>query len=76
MTILNLRIPDNLAGRLSHLAEVTGRTKSYYVRQALEERLAELEDFYLAVQALENAKSGKSKIWSQEDIEKGRDLEN
>jgi len=75
MTTLNLRIPDELFGRLTHLAEVTGRTKSYYVRKALEERLDELEDFYLAMQSLEKVRSGSSKIWSQSDIESDRDLE-
>ncbi len=75
MATLNLRIPNELASRLSTLSETTGRTKSYYVRQALEDRLGELEDFYLAMQALEKSKTGASKIWSQEDIEKNRDLE-
>jgi len=76
MTSLNIRIPSTLAGRLKFLAEQTGRTKSYYVREALEEKLQELEDYYLALQSLENVKTGKSRVWTQKDIEKGRDLEN
>ena len=52
MRSLNIRIPDKLACRLMYLAQQTGRTKSYYVRQALEEKLLELEDYYLALQSL------------------------
>lgn len=75
MTSLNIRIPSSLAGRLGHLATKTGRTKSYYVRTALEEKLEELEDYYLAMDALEKIETGKSRVWSHEDIEQGRDLE-
>jgi len=75
MSTLNIRIPDGLAGRLDVLSHETGRTKSYYVRQALEEKLEELEDHYLALQSLENIAAGKSKIWMQEELEQGHDLE-
>lgn len=75
MTTLNIRIPETLAGRLSALAEETGRTKSYYVRKALEDQLDEMEDLYMAMQSLEDVKSGKSKVWSQEDVENDRDME-
>lgn len=75
MTMLNLRIPEELDKRLNELANSTGRTKSYYVRQALEQRIEELEDFYMAMNALEDAQLNKGKVWSQEDLEAGRDLE-
>jgi len=43
-----IRLPQELEARLTNLAVQTGRTKSFYVRQALEEHLEELEDVYLA----------------------------
>jgi len=76
MSNLNIRIPDSVADRLTLLAEKTGRTKTYYVRQALEEKIEELEDYYLALQSLEKVSTGKSKVWSHEEIENGGDLEN
>jgi len=76
MTTLNIRIPDELAGRLMSLSEQTGRTKSYYVRAALEEKLQEMEDYFLAMESLEKVATGRSKIWTQEDIEAGLDLQN
>ena len=75
MQSLNIRIPDNLADRLGELATETGRTKSYYVRQALEEKLEELEDYYLALQSLEKVDTGKSRVWTHKEIEQDRDLD-
>jgi RHH-type rel operon transcriptional repressor/antitoxin RelB len=37
-----------LEARLERLAAKTGRTKSFYIREAIEEHVADLEDFYLA----------------------------
>ena len=76
MRLLNIRVSNDLADRLGYLASKTGRTKSYYIREALESKIEELEDFYFAVQSLEKVASGKSKLWSQEDLEQARDLEN
>jgi RHH-type rel operon transcriptional repressor/antitoxin RelB len=76
MSTINIRIPDELAGRLGVLANQTGRTKSYYIRQAIEEKLEELEDHYLAMQSLENIATGKSKVWTQQELEQENDLAN
>ena len=38
--------------------------------------LEELEDHYLAIQALENIASGKSKVWTQEELEQDFDFYN
>lgn len=54
---LTVRLPEDIDKRLSVLAEQTGRPKSYYVRQAIEEFLEDQEDYLLAVQRLE--KSGR-----------------
>lgn len=75
MTSLNIRIPESLAGRLGELANQTGRTKSYYVRTALEEKLEELEDYYLALESLEKVETGKSRLWRHEEIEKDLGLD-
>ena len=74
MASLNIRIPDTLAARLGTLASQTGRTKSYYVRAALERQLEDLEDYFLAVQSLEDVATGQSKIWTQEQLEQDDDL--
>ena len=51
--MLAIRLPDEIEARLAALAERTGRSKSFYVREAVREHLDDLEDCYLAVQRLE-----------------------
>ena len=50
--MLALRLPPEIEKRLDELAARTGRSKSYYARQAIVEHLDELEDAYLARQRL------------------------
>lgn len=51
-----VRLDPELEKRLDRLAEKTGRTKSFYLRKALQEHLDEIEDYYLGMLALENTK--------------------
>ncbi len=46
--MLALRLPEDIEKRLAALAKKTGRTKSFYAREAILEHIEELEDFYLA----------------------------
>lgn len=48
--MLALRLPPEIEKRLSELARLTGRTKSYYARQAILEYIDDLEDLYIAEQ--------------------------
>ena len=47
-TMVAVRLNKEIENRLAFLAKKTGRTKSFYIRQALEEHLEEMEDAYLA----------------------------
>lgn len=40
MSVMSLRIPDEMADTLAHLAKATGRSKSYLAVDALREYLA------------------------------------
>ena len=51
--MLAIRLPKDIEDRLEALARRTGRTKTYYARQAILEYLDDLEDYYLAVARLE-----------------------
>ena len=46
--MISIRLPQEMEDRLATLAEKTGRSKSFFIRQALEEHLEEMEDIYLA----------------------------
>lgn len=61
--MLTIRLPDEMENRLNVLAEATNRPKSFYVREALERSLEDIEDVYLAESALERFRaSGESAI--------------
>jgi RHH-type rel operon transcriptional repressor/antitoxin RelB len=46
--MLALRLPAEIETRLEELAKATGRTKTYYAREAILAHLEDLEDAYLA----------------------------
>jgi len=51
--MLALRLPPDIEKRLAALAKKTGRTKSFYAREAILTHLDDIEDAYLAQKALE-----------------------
>lgn len=57
-----IRLPDEIDDRLKSLAKRTGRTVSYYMREAIVTHLDDLEDAYLADRALEEIKSAKDVV--------------
>lgn len=71
MSTLCIRLPKEIDKKLNNLAQETGRTKTYYVREAITEHIEELEDIYLALNRLEKP----SKRWTLEELEKNLDVE-
>ena len=69
--MLAIRLPEEIEARLTELAAKTGRTKTFYVREAILQHLDEMEDKYLAINRLEN--SGKR--WTLEELEQDIDLD-
>lgn len=60
--MLAIRLPQDLEKRLEELAKRTGRTKTYYVREAIVEHLDDLEDLYLAEARLQALRSGEDRV--------------
>ncbi len=58
--MLAIRLPEEIEKRLEELAKKTGRTKSYYVRQAILEYLEDMEDYYLAEERLKSFNDAKT----------------
>jgi RHH-type transcriptional regulator, rel operon repressor / antitoxin RelB len=50
--MLALRLPPEIEQRLDALAKKTGRSKSYYAREAILRQLDDIEDYYLASRRL------------------------
>ncbi len=59
--MLAVRLPEKIEKRLDRLAKRTGRTKTYYVREAILQHLEDLEDIYYAEKALADIRSGRTK---------------
>jgi RHH-type rel operon transcriptional repressor/antitoxin RelB len=69
--MLAIRLPEDIENRLASLAAKTGRTKSFYAKEAIMEHLDDIEDKYLAINRLENP----GKRWSLDDVEQDSDLD-
>jgi RHH-type transcriptional regulator, rel operon repressor / antitoxin RelB len=69
---ISLRLPDDVKARLERLAKRTGRSKTFYMIEAITEKIADLEDLYLADEISRRVRSGKEKTWSLDEVE--RDL--
>jgi len=67
---LSIRLPADVEDRLKSLATRTGRTKSFYIKEAITEHLEDLEDLYLAERELEAIRSGKSQTVPLEEVMK------
>lgn len=73
--MLAIRLPAEIEARLDAMAKATGRTKTFYARQAILEYLDDLEDLYLAEQRLSEIRSGESEAVALEEVMKRYGLE-
>ena len=70
MPAVSFRLPDDLSQRLDKLAERTGRSKTYYVVEAIQEHLEEIEDIYIAEKRLIDLRAGRSRSYTLEEVER------
>lgn len=73
---ISIRLPAEVEARLNNLAAKTGRSKTYYVTEAILEHLDDLEDLYLAEQRLIDLRAGVTKSIPLEELMKRHGLEN
>jgi len=68
--MLALRLPPEIENRLAALSKRTGRSKSYYAREAILEHIDQLEDVYLAEQRLADLRCGRGDTVPLSDLMK------
>jgi len=68
----SIRLAADVEERLDALAEQTGRSKAFYLRQMIENGLEDLEDYYLAADVLERIRQGRERVLTLAAVE--RDL--
>lgn len=69
--MLAIRLSKEMEGRMNRLAKRTGRTKTFYARQALEEHIGDLEDIYVAEARLADIDAGRVVPLSWDEVRKG-----
>lgn len=73
--MLAIRLPVEIESRLDHLAKLTGRTKTYYAREAIIEHMDDLEDIYLAEKRMHDIRAGKTQTIPLDKVMKKYGLE-
>jgi RHH-type rel operon transcriptional repressor/antitoxin RelB len=75
MASVSLRLPDDVSARLQQLAELTGRSKTFYMVEAINQHIDDLEDLYLAERELEEVRAGRSATVPLEEVMKRYGME-
>jgi len=69
--MLAIRLPEEIEARLAALAAKTGRTKTFYAKEAILKHMDDMEDKYLAMSRLENP----GNRWTLDELEQDLDLD-
>ena len=64
----SVRLSAETDTRLNHLAQQTGRTKAFYLREIIERGLDETESYYRAADVLLRVCNGEEAIHSSAEI--------
>lgn len=68
--MLAIRLPESIEKRLEKLAHRTGRTKTFYAREAILRYIEDLEDIYDAERGLERVRVGKEVTYPLHEVAK------
>ncbi len=58
----HIRLPEGIVKRYEELARHTGRTKTFYMRQAIVNHIADLEDAYAGAVVMEHVRRGEEEL--------------
>ena len=64
----SIRLEPAIEQRLDRLAQMTGRTKAYYLRELVADGLDDLEDYYQAAATMERVRKGDETIYSAAQV--------
>jgi RHH-type rel operon transcriptional repressor/antitoxin RelB len=68
MANVSLRLDDSILQRLAKLSAKTGRSKTFYMTEAISQHIEDLEDIYDAEQELIKIRSGKSRTYTLSQV--------
>lgn len=67
-SVVSIRLPDDIKGRLDALSETTGRPTAFYVREAVLKHLDELEWAYAVAARAEAIRRGTEGTRALDDV--------
>ncbi len=65
---ISVRLDPELEARLERLAQRTGRTKTFYVREAIAAQIEDMEDLYLAERVADRVARGEEATVSLDEL--------
>ena len=74
-TTTAIRLPEDLARRYDRLAKETGRTKTYYMAEALADSIDQLEYEYGILKQVEDFRAGRLETYSIDEVREHCGLE-
>ena len=74
-TTTAIRLPEDLARRYDRLAKETGRTKTYYMTEALADSIDQLEYEYGILKQVEDFRAGRLETYSLDEVREHCGLE-
>jgi RHH-type rel operon transcriptional repressor/antitoxin RelB len=74
----SIRLPEVIERRLGALAQKTGRTRAFYIREIILTHIDEVEDYCLAADVVERLRKGQEQTFSAREVRRdlGRNLKN
>ena len=66
--MLLIRLPDEIDACLERLAEEAGQSKSDYAREAILEKIEEMEELRLAERVLKRLRNGEERLVSSAEM--------
>ena len=66
----SIRLTPEVEQRLELLVKQTGYTKTFLLRQIIENGIADVEDYYRASEVLERVRRGEERVYSTEEMRK------
>ena len=64
----SIRLAPETERRLARLSSQTGRPKAFFLREMIESKIEDMEDYYLAADVLERAREGRERVHAAADV--------
>ncbi len=74
-TPISVRLDEETGKRLDRLAKETGRTKAFYIRKMIEDRIDDMENYYLAAERLAQSRNSSSRSLTSAEARRELGLE-